>query len=127
MYRIIKTLGVAIACALVVAMTAGCMSEKEYQLRAKDIQAKGQWPATYTPLAIKGPLQLDANSELIITVPNMPYTPTNIPDGQAYQLKALQTGAMVGGAVAGGYFIKRAAGNGGNTYNTTNNNAGGGE
>jgi len=108
--------------AAVAAVFTGCMSKREYQLRAKDMDAKAVWPATYAPLAIKGPLTLDADSELVITVPNMPYTPTAIPDGQAYQLKALGITAATAGAITGGYFIKRSAGS---SHHTTINNNGG--
>ena len=108
--------------AAVVAVFTGCMTKREYQLRAKDIDAKKFWPATYAPLTIKGPLTLDADSELVITVPNMPYSPTAIPDGQAYQLKALGITAMTAGAITGGYFIKRS---GGDTNKTVINNNGG--
>ena len=117
MRRIKSTLAI-----LAAALAFGCMSEREYQLRSKDIAAKKAWPATYAPLAIRGPLTLDKDSELIITVPNMPYSPTAIPDGQAYQLKALGMTAVTAGAITGGYFIKRA---GGDTRHTTINNNGG--
>ena len=103
-------------------LLSGCMTKREYQLRSKDIEAKRFWPATYAPLSIKGPLVLDKDSELIITVPNMPYSPTSIPDGQAYQLKALGLTAVTAGAITGGYFIKRAGGD--TTRNTTINNGG---
>lgn len=104
-----------------VVLLSGCMTKREYQLRSKDIAAKTFWPATYTPLAIKGPLTLDKDSELIITVPNQPYSPTAIPDGQAYQLKALGITAVTAGAITGGYFIKRS---GGDTTKTIINNGG---
>ena len=99
------------------------MTKNEMYLRAKDIDAKRAWPVTYAPLVIKGPLTLDKDSELIITVPNMPYQPTAIPDGQAYQLKALGVTAVTAGAVAGGYFIKSSGGD--TTKNTTIINNGG--
>ncbi|MBQ6471210.1 MAG: hypothetical protein IJJ33_04440 [Victivallales bacterium] len=107
---------------MAVVLLAGCMTKREYQLRSKDIQAKTLWPATYAPLAIKGPLTLDADSELVITVPNMPYSPTAIPDGQSYQLRALGLTAVTAGAITGGYFIKRS---GGDTTKTIINNNGG--
>ena len=103
-------------------LLCGCMTEREYQLRKSDMKAKQAWPSTYQPLLIKGPLTLDKDSELVITVPNMPYPHTPIPDGQAYQLKAITIGAASASAITGGYFIKRAAGN--TTHTTINNNGG---
>ena len=41
-----------------VLVLAGCMTDKEYQLRAKDIEAKAAHPATYQPLVLNGPLEL---------------------------------------------------------------------
>ena len=112
-----------IALALILAlMCSGCMSKYEYQLRKADVQNQANHPSTYPVLSIKGPLNIPEGGELIIQVPNMPFQHAPIPDGQAYQLKALNTAAVVGGDVAGGYMIKRAAGSGGNT--TINNNNG---
>ena len=112
-----------LAASMTVLLATGCMSKKEFLLRSKDIDAKRAWPATYAPLVIKGPLTLDKDSELIISVPNMPYTPTAVPDGQACQLKALGIGSVAAGAITGGYFIKRAGGD--TTKNTTIINNGG--
>lgn len=106
-----------IAIITAILFATGCMSDREYQLRKADIKAKQSWPATYKPLTIKGPLTLDKDSELVITVPNMPYSPTAIPDGQAYQLRALGIGAATAGAITGGYFIKRAGSGGDKTIN----------
>lgn len=105
---------------ILILLLAGCMSKYEYQLRKSDIQNQANHPSTYPVLSIKGPLNIPEGGELIIQVPNMPFQHAPIPDGQAYQLKALNTAAVVGGAVAGGYMIKRSAGSGGNT--TINNN-----
>lgn len=102
------------ACAL-----TGCMTDNEYRLRRADIDAKRAHPATYSPLRIQGPLNVPEGGELVITVPNQPYTPTPVPDGQAYQLKALGVAAATGAAVTGGYFIKSAGGSTSTVNNTT--------
>ena len=106
---------------ILILLLFGCMSKYEYQLRKSDIQNQANHPSTYPVLSIKGPLNIPEGGELIIQVPNMPFQHAPIPDGQAYQLKALNTAAVTGGAVAGGYMIKRAASNGNTTIN--NNNA----
>ena len=109
------------AVAVLLLAGSGCMSDKEYRLRAKDIDAKKAWPATYQPLAIKGPLTVPEGGELVINVPNAPYRQTDIPDGQAYQLKALNAAMVTGGAITGGYFIKSAGGSTSTVNNTTVN------
>lgn len=100
-------------------LAASCMTDKEYQLRKQDIEAKKAHPATYSPFVIKGPVTIPEGGEMVITVPNMPYQATSIPDGQAYQLKALGITATTATAITGGYFIKSASKGG--DHNTTNN------
>ena len=112
---------IAFTCACIAFLLASCMTGKEYMLRRADIEAKKAHPTTYSPLAIKGPLNVPDGGELVITVPNMPYQQTSIPDGQAYQLKALGITATTAAAVAGGYFIKSAGGD--SNHTTINNNA----
>lgn len=101
----------------------GCMSDKEYQLRAKNIQAQIKHPATYESIRIKGPLNIPATGEIVVNVPSQPFVPQNIPNGMATQqaiIRDVITGAIIG---YGAYQIGN--GTSGNTYNTTNNNAGG--
>jgi len=101
-------------------LLSSCMTEREYQLRKSDIDAKKAWPATYVPVRIKGPLTIPEGGEMIVTVPNMPYQHANIPDGQAIQAKlasdALHTGALLSGAI---YSIHKA--NKGDKGTTVNN------
>lgn len=118
-----KKLAAAIVAAI--ALT-GCMSEREYQLRKNDIDAKKDWKPTYQILSIKGPLNVPEGGELIINAPSQPFVHTNIPDGQAYQLRALTTTEAIGAAAFGGYLIKSAKGTT-TTNNVTNNNGGTGE
>lgn len=109
------------ACAL-----TGCMTDNEYRLRRADIDARRAHPATYSPLCVKGPLNVPEGGELVLTVPNMPYAPAAIPDGQAYQLRALGIAAAAGAAVTGGYLIKSAGGgSSSSTVNNTTVNGGG--
>lgn len=103
---------------------AGCISDREYQLRAKSIEAQSKHPATYESVRIKGPLTIPANGEIVVNVPSQPFVPQQIPDGMATQraiIRDVVTGAIIG---YGAYQI--GAGTSGNTYNTTNNNAAGG-
>ncbi len=109
--------------AMILAMfcATGCMSKNEMYLRMKDIENQANHPPTYQVLTIKGPLNIPEGGELVIQAPTQPFVHANIPNGQEYQLKALNTAAITGAAIAGGYYIKRAAGKGGDT--TINNNA----
>ena len=118
-----KRLTLAAALAATIVMT-GCMSEREYQLRKNDIDAKKEWKPTYQILSIKGPLNVPEGGELIINAPSQPFVPTNIPDGQAYQLRALTTTEAIGAAAFGGYLIKSAKGTTTKNNNVTNNNGG---
>ena len=110
--------------ALACLFLCSCMSDKEYQLRKQDMVNKANYPATYQPVRIKGPLQLDKDSEIVVTVPSQPYTPTAIPDGQAIQASLVKDIATVSAVTAGAvYSIHKAQGR---TTNTTiNNNAAG--
>lgn len=113
----------AAAAAALALAAVSCMSEREYQLRKQDLDAKRNWPATYQPVKIKGPLTLDRDSELIVTVPSQPYTPADIPNGQEIQARlasdVLHTGALLGGAL---YSIHKAGGSS-SSHTTINNNA----
>ena len=114
---------VFITTALVCLVTCSCMSDKEYQLRKQDMTNKANYPATYQPVHIKGPLQLDKDSEIIVTVPSQPYTPTAIPDGQAIQASLVKDVATIGAVTAGAvYSIHKAQGR--TTNHTTINNTG---
>ena len=64
-----------------VLVLAGCMTDKEYQLRAKDIEAKRAYPATYQPVVLTGPLELKEGASIVSTTPSQPYVPTDIPNG----------------------------------------------
>ena len=104
-------------------MLTGCMSDKEYQLRKQDMVNKANYPSTYQPVRIKGPLTLDSQSEIVVTVPNQPYTPTVIPNGQAIQAQLVKDIATIGAVTAGAvYSVHKASGD--TTSTTINNNAG---
>lgn len=98
----------AMAMAIVVAsLCASCMTDKEYQLRAKDIDAKAAHKETYKPLVIKGGMTLSDDAELVVTVPSQPYQHTPIPDGAAAQERIIgnitQAAGLVGLGAVGIY------------------------
>ena len=90
-----------------VLVLAGCMTDKEYQLRAKDIEAKAAHKQTYEPLVIKGGMTLSDDAELVVTVPSQPYQHTPIPDGAAAQERVIgnitQAAGLVGLGAVGIY------------------------
>ena len=97
-------MGILIAI-LLAFLAASCMTEREYQLRKRDLEAKAAHAPTYQPLVLQGPLSLDAGASLAVTVPSQPYRPTDIPSDADSIRQAIQgtatTGALMGGAMYG--------------------------
>lgn len=103
-------------------VTSGCvgMSDKEYRLRKKEIEAKAAHPKTYDVITITGPFEMKEGAKLVATSPSQPWNDTQIPDGQEIQRAIIRdaiTGAIIG---YGFYRISRISGD---THNTTNNYA----
>lgn len=102
------------------AALSGCMTDKEYQLRAKDIEAKAAHPATYQPLVLNGPLELKEGASIVATTPSQPYVPTDIPNGAAIQAGVIRDITTTAGLAAVGIV---GAANAGDSSKTTINNA----
>lgn len=98
----------------------GCMTDKEYQLRAKDIEAKRAYPATYQPVVLTGPLELKEGASIVSTTPSQPYVPTDIPNGAAIQAGVIKDITTTAGLVTLGV---AGAVNAGDSTKTTINNA----
>ena len=105
--------------AAVLALT-GCMTDKEYQLRAKDIEAKKAHPATYQPIVLTGPLELKEGASIVSTTPSQPYVPADIPNGAAIQAGVIKDITTTAGLVTLGV---AGAVNAGDSTKTTINNA----
>lgn len=103
-----------------VLVLAGCMTDKEYQLRAKDIEAKRAYPATYQPVVLTGPLELKEGASIVSTTPSQPYVPTDIPNGAAIQAGVIKDITTTAGLVTLGV---AGAVNAGDSTKTTINNA----
>ena len=103
---------------------AGCMTDKEYQLRAKDIEAKKAHPATYQPIVLTGPLELKEGASIVSTTPSQPYVHTDIPNGAAIQAGVIRDITTTAGLVTLG--VAGAANAGDFTKTTINNAAEGG-
>ena len=106
------------------AALTGCMTDKEYQLRAKDIEAKKAHPATYQPLVLNGPLELKEGASIVATTPSQQYVHTPIPDGAAIQAGVIRDITTTAGLVTLG--VAGAANAGDFTKTTINNAAEGG-
>lgn len=100
--------------------TLGCMSDKEYRLRKKEIEAKAAHPKTYDVITITGPFEMKEGAKLVATSPTPPWSDTNIPDGQDIQRAVIRD--LVTGAIIGYGFYKIGHVSGSKTINTTNNN-----
>lgn len=98
-----------------------CMTEREYQLRKTDLEAKKAHAPTYTPLVLTGPVSIEKDASLVVTVPSQPFQPADIPSDADSIRQAIQgvttTAAIVGGAA---YGIHKANGS---SSTTINNNA----
>ena len=99
-------------------LLCSCMTEREYQLRKTDLDAKKAHAPTYTPLVLTGPVSIEKDAQLVVTVPSQPFTPAEIPSDAESIRQTIQgvttTAAIVGGAA---YGIHKANG----STNTTNN------
>ena len=72
-----------IGACLALALLSGCMSDREYQLRAKQLRNQASHPATYDLFTVEGPVkfELAENGRAKVTVPGQPFREIPIPDG----------------------------------------------
>ena len=89
----------AITAAIVAATLTGCMSDREYQLRKRQLEAQAAYPPTYELFTVSGPfkLELAENGTAKVAVPNQPFQAIPIPDGAATQAGVAK---FLGGAAA---------------------------
>ena len=89
----------AIMAALAAAMLTGCMSDREYQLRKRQLEAQAAHPPTYELFAVNGPfkMELAEGATAKVSVPNQPFQAIPIPDGAATQAGVAK---FLGGAAA---------------------------
>ena len=117
-----------LSAALAATMLTGCMSDREYQLRKRQLQNQAAYPPTYELFTVNGPfkLELAEGGAAKVAVPNQPFQAIPIPDGARTQLEAAK---FIGGVAAGTALGWKALGNakGDTTNHTTNNYAGGAE
>ena len=89
----------AIMAALSAAMLTGCMSDREYQLRKRQLEAQAAHPPTYELFTVNGPFKMELadGATAKVSVPNQPFQAIPIPDGAATQAGVAK---FLGGAAA---------------------------
>ena len=120
-------------CTVAAALTlTGCMSDREYQLRKRQLQNQAAYPPTYELFTVSGPfkLELAEGGAAKVAVPNQPFQAISIPDGAATQAGVAKfLGGAAAATVLGWKALDRAGGtsimkNSNNTTTTTTTNGG---
>ena len=119
----------AITAALAAMALSGCMSDREYQLRKRQLEAQSAHPATYELFTVSGPfkLELAEGGAAKVAVPNQPFQAIPIPDGAATQAGVAKFLGGAGAATVLGWKALDGAGstsvmkNSNNTTTTTTN------
>lgn len=103
---------------------SGCMSDKEYTLRKRQLENQSKHPTTFDVATITGPVKVEIGEggTVKVTAPNQPFKEIPIPDGMKTQAELVQHLINVGAiSVIGWKALDGAKGNVRN--NTTINNA----
>lgn len=112
---------ISIALVLLV-MLCSCMTDKEYQLRMKQLKNQAGHPSTYELFTVEGPITIDIKEKgkAIVRVPNQPFKEISIPDGVKSQTDLVKHLISVGAiSVVGWHALDKASGNTHKTTNTT--------
>lgn len=116
----------SLALAAATLLTA-CMSDREYQLRRRQLDNQARHPATYEPMSfeMRGPVKLElvdgSQLKVRVTAPGQPFREIPIPDGIRSQTDLVRHLVDVGAiSVIGWKAIDGAKGR----TTTINNNAG---
>ena len=117
----------AVMAALAAAVLTGCMGDREYQLRKRQLEAQAAHPPAYELFTVNGPFKMELADGAMakVSVPNQPFQAIPIPDGARTQLEAAK---FLGGVAAGTALGWKALGNatGDVANHTANNNYAGG-
>ena len=121
-----RTIGTFIYAALLSSVLCSCMSDKEYQLRKKQLQNQANHPSTYDLFSVEGPIKIEISDggKAKVKVPHQPFKEISIPDGARTQADIVRHLIDVGAISVVGWHAIDKASNGSKTYNTTNNNTG---
>lgn len=94
----------------------GCMSDREYMLRKRQLEAQASHPPTYKAIEISGEFTLGKAGRIIVNTPSQPFTAITIPNGMEY----LRDMTICLGALGMGAYGIHEAGRVGGTSKTTN-------
>lgn len=119
----------ALAAAMAMALAAtACMSDREYQLRKRQLENQAAHPATFEPMSFEmtGPVKLElvegSQLKVRVTAPGQPFREIPIPDGIRSQTDLVRHLVDVGAiSILGWKAIDGAKGR----TTTINNNAAG--
>lgn len=79
-------------CVLSLFVLCGCMSDKEFWLRRKQLENQAAHPSTYELFSVEGPIkiELEKGGKARVSVPNQPFKEVQIPDGVRTQAELVQ-------------------------------------
>lgn len=110
--------------ALLAMLALSCMSDREYQLRKRQLENQAAHQPTYSPLTVEGPIkiELQKGGKVAVTSPSQPFREIPIPDGVRTQTDLIRHLVSVGAiSIVGWRALDKASGD----STTINNNAGG--
>lgn len=116
----------AISTVFATLVISGCMSDREYQLRSKQLENQAKHPATYELFTVEGPIKIELaqGGKARVTVPGQPFREVAIPDGIASQADLIRHLVNVGAIGALGWKALDSV-NSSTTSTTTTSTTGG--
>ena len=116
----------AISTVFATLVISGCMSDREYQLRSKQLENQAKHPATYELFTVEGPIKIELGQggKARVTVPGQPFREVAIPDGIASQADLIRHLVNVGAIGALGWKALDSV-NSSTTSTTTTSTTGG--
>ena len=116
----------AISTVFATLVISGCMSDREYQLRSKQLENQAKHPATYELFTVEGPIKIELaqGGKARVTVPGQPFREVAIPDGIASQADLIRHLVNVGAIGALGWKALDSV-NSNTTSTTTTSTTGG--
>jgi len=122
---ILKTTSTLMAAGILCFSLLGCMTDKEYQLRAKQLENQANHPTTYDLFQVQGPIKIEIleGGTAKVTVPNQPFQEVPIPDSIKTQEQLIAHLIDIGAISVLGYKALQDA-NGSHKTSTTINNYG---
>ena len=100
-------------------LSTSCMSDKEWQLRNKQLENQANHPVTYDALDLTGPITVEVKEggRVVVKAPNQPFKEVQIPDGIKTQEQLIAHLLDIGAITVLGYKALKEAGHNNKTYN----------